>query len=104
MLAALRRRAPSRLELRGPTVGVDNDGRLAYQSLGASEPTEAGMFDDPGNGQARPGDVDAVLTGDRFRMSGERAVTRRSGVYALDGESLDLVEVASGRGDDGEHS
>ena len=37
-------------------------------------------------------------------MSGERAVTRRSGVDALDGESLDLVEVASGRGDDGEHS
>ena len=37
-------------------------------------------------------------------MSGEQALTRRSGVYALDGESLDLVEVASGRGDDGEHS
>jgi len=31
-------------------------------------------------------------------------MTQRSGVYTLDGESLDLVEVASGRGDDGEHS
>jgi hypothetical protein len=53
------RRAP-------PTVGVDHDGRLAYQSLGASGLTEARCSMTPGYGQARPGDVDAVLTGDRF--------------------------------------
>ena len=49
-----------------PTVGVDHDGRLAYQSLGASGLTEAACSMTLGYGQARPGDVDAVLAGDRF--------------------------------------
>jgi hypothetical protein len=46
--------------------GVDHDGGLAYQSPGCVGADRGVMFDDPWNAGPRPGDVDAVLTGDRF--------------------------------------
>ncbi len=86
-----------------PTVRVDHDGRLAYQSPGCVGADRGVMFDDPWNaglGRARLARCWLVIGSDER----ERAVAGRLGVYGLDGESLDVVEVASGRGDDGEHS